>query len=74
MIATGQPVAIHPSSVLHNSKAECIVFNELVRTTRQYARDATVVESSWLPELAPAFFARRHANTETQAPQENGVA
>lgn len=30
MIATGQAVAIHPSSVLCGKKAECIVFNELV--------------------------------------------
>ncbi len=31
VIATGQAVAIHPSSVLCGKKAECIVFNELVR-------------------------------------------
>ena len=115
MVATGQAVAIHPSSVLCGKRAECVVFNELVsagtpalpwpgsavqwarawscpgarsrlpaprgrppppprpsatrppapaqvRTTRQYARDATVIEPSWLPELAPAYFARQHAN------------
>lgn len=71
VIASGQAVAIHPSSVLRaqNAKPECIVFNELVRTTRQYARDAVVVEPSWLPELAPAYFARQHANQ-----QHNGGA
>lgn len=68
MISSGQAVAIHPSSVLHGRKPECIVFNELVRTTRQYARDAVVVEPSWLPELAPAYFARSAAN------QPNGGA
>lgn len=62
VIATGQAVAIHPSSVLAGKKPECIVFNELVRTTKQYARDATVIEPGWLPELAPAYFARQHAN------------
>ncbi|KAL4442503.1 hypothetical protein ABPG77_005087 [Micractinium sp. CCAP 211/92] len=71
VIATGQAVAIHPSSVLAGKKPECIVFNELVRTTKQYARDATVVEASWLPELAPAYFARQHANAEQQQ-QQNG--
>jgi ATP-dependent RNA helicase DHX8/PRP22 len=64
VIATGQAVAIHPSSVLRGAKPECIVFSELVRTTRQYARDALVVEPAWLPELAPAFFARQHANQQ----------
>ncbi|PRW45383.1 ATP-dependent RNA helicase dhx8 isoform A [Chlorella sorokiniana] len=62
VIATGQAVAIHPSSVLCGKKAECIVFNELVRTSKQYARDAVAIEAAWLPELAPAYFARQHAN------------
>ncbi|KAL4447805.1 hypothetical protein ABPG75_005024 [Micractinium tetrahymenae] len=70
VIATGQAVAIHPSSVLAGKKPECIVFNELVRTTKQYARDATVIEASWLPELAPAYFARQHANAGQQQPQQ----
>ena len=56
-------MALHPGSVLCGKKAECVVFNELVRTTRQYARDITVVDPSWLPEIAPAFFARQHAST-----------
>jgi len=43
-----------------------------VRTTKQYARDATVVEAGWLPELAPAYFARQHANAGRQQ-QQNGV-
>jgi len=59
VLATGQVVYLHPSSVLVQRKPECIVFNELVRTTKQYARDAVAVEPRWLPELAPAFFAAR---------------
>lgn len=66
VIASGQAVTIHPSSVLSGKKPECIVFNEMVRTTRQYARDATVIEALWLPELAPAYFARQHANAGQQ--------
>ena len=38
-----------------------------VRTTRQYARDAVVVDAKWLPELAPAFFARQQARQELPA-------
>lgn len=45
-----------------------------VRTTRQYARDATVIEPAWLPELAPAFFARQHANTGGQAAAQQAAA
>ena len=56
VIATGQLVSIHPSSVLSNKKPACIVFDELVLTTRQYARTVTAIDSQWLPELAPHFF------------------
>ena len=57
VIASGQQVFIHPSSVLVGKKADCVVFSELVLTTRQYVRDVTAVDARWLPELAPAFFA-----------------
>jgi ATP-dependent RNA helicase DHX8/PRP22 len=52
-------VWIHPSSTLVGCKPECIVFNELVRTTKQYAREVSAIEPRWLPELAPAFFAAK---------------
>lgn len=49
-------MSIHPSSVLSGRKPRCIVFDELLRTTRNYARNVTVVEPAWLPETAPIFF------------------
>lgn len=64
VIATGQAVHIHPSSVLHGRNLECIIFTELVKTTKQYARGVTAVEAGWLPELAPAYFARKQANDQ----------
>jgi ATP-dependent RNA helicase DHX8/PRP22 len=62
VVSTGQEVFLHPSSVLHGKRAECIVFNELVRTTKQYARGVSAVESGWLAELVPAYFTRMNAN------------
>ncbi|CAG9467292.1 unnamed protein product [Pedinophyceae sp. YPF-701] len=70
VLATGQTVHIHPSSVLHaqnragqrggaGGEAEpprCIVFDELVRTSKQYAKTVLAIEESWLPEVAPDFF------------------
>eukprot|EP00200_Dunaliella_tertiolecta_P009980 CAMPEP_0202383708 /NCGR_PEP_ID=MMETSP1127-20130417/50795_1 /ASSEMBLY_ACC=CAM_ASM_000462 /TAXON_ID=3047 /ORGANISM="Dunaliella tertiolecta, Strain CCMP1320" /LENGTH=702 /DNA_ID=CAMNT_0048983277 /DNA_START=50 /DNA_END=2155 /DNA_ORIENTATION=- len=47
VIATGQQVFIHPSSVLIGKKVDCIVFSELVLTTKQYARDVTSVDARW---------------------------
>ncbi len=40
VLATGQAVALHPSSVLCGERPPCIVFDELLRTTRDYARQA----------------------------------
>jgi ATP-dependent RNA helicase DHX8/PRP22 len=56
VISTGLEVKLHPSSVLHAKAPECIIFNEVIRTTRQYVRGITRIESSWLPEIAPFFF------------------
>ncbi|EFJ45602.1 DEAH-box nuclear pre-mRNA splicing factor [Volvox carteri f. nagariensis] len=59
VLATGRQVFLHPSSVLLDRKPDCLVFNELMHTTRTYARDAVAIEARWLPELAPAVFAAK---------------
>lgn len=42
MLASGQVVALHPSSVLCGKRPACIVYDELLRTTRDYARQACI--------------------------------
>lgn len=59
VIATKQIVHLHPSSVLKGKAPEVVVFSELVKTTKQYARDVCRIQARWLPELAPAFFAAK---------------
>lgn len=59
LFATSQVVHLHPSSALCGKTPACIVFNELVRTTKQYARSVAVVEPAWLVEMAPHFFASK---------------
>ncbi len=43
------------------------MFNELVRTTKHYARGVLTIEPRWLPELCPAFFAAK-AGMDLQQP------
>jgi len=50
---------IHPSSVLSRSKPNIIVFDELVLTTKPYARCVSVIEGDWLPLVAPHWFGRK---------------
>ncbi|KPA81680.1 putative RNA helicase [Leptomonas pyrrhocoris] len=51
------PVHIHPSSVLftHRKKPALVIFNSVVRTTKRYMKDVSVVYEEWLQDAAPAF-------------------
>jgi len=63
VLATGREVFVHPKSVLAGKpKAPpCLVFDELVMTTKPYARSVCAIDPAWLPELAPAFFVAKAA-------------
>ena len=56
VLASGQAVFIHPSSVLCGKKPESIIFSELVRTNKAYAREVTAIEVPWLTEVCPNTF------------------
>ncbi|XP_070574993.1 probable ATP-dependent RNA helicase DHX35 [Ptychodera flava] len=48
---------IHPTSVLYPEKPpKWVVFNEVLQTNKDYMRDVTVIEASWLYELAPHYY------------------
>jgi len=46
----GQSVHIHPASVLLGLKPQCVLYNQMVFTTKQYIRDLSVIEPEWLSE------------------------
>lgn len=60
-MSSGQVVSIHPSSVLFGKKPDCLIFNELVCTTRHYIRNVTRIDSVWLPESASQYFVTKVA-------------
>ncbi|XP_035230682.1 probable ATP-dependent RNA helicase DHX35 [Stegodyphus dumicola] len=48
---------IHPESVTSlTTQPKWVVFNEVLHTTKEYMRDVTVIEPSWLYELAPHYY------------------
>ncbi|PIA46633.1 hypothetical protein AQUCO_01500283v1 [Aquilegia coerulea] len=49
-------VHIHPSSSIQG-KPECVVFDELVETSKKYIRHTTMIDYLWLAELAPQRYA-----------------
>jgi ATP-dependent RNA helicase DHX8/PRP22 len=52
----GQSVYIHPSSSLFQKNPDCVIYHELVLTTKEYMRNVMVIDPKWLYELAPRFF------------------
>ncbi|RKP07212.1 P-loop containing nucleoside triphosphate hydrolase protein [Thamnocephalis sphaerospora] len=57
-VVGGQTVSIHPMSTLFGKRTEAIMYDELIFTTRQYARSVSAVRASWLPDAAPRYFDR----------------
>ena len=52
---------IHPGSLLFGLKEppKCVVFTEIVQTSKNYLRAASAVEGQWLIELVPTYFKPR---------------
>eukprot|EP00308_Calcidiscus_leptoporus_P011909 CAMPEP_0119370234 /NCGR_PEP_ID=MMETSP1334-20130426/16621_1 /TAXON_ID=127549 /ORGANISM="Calcidiscus leptoporus, Strain RCC1130" /LENGTH=717 /DNA_ID=CAMNT_0007387257 /DNA_START=54 /DNA_END=2207 /DNA_ORIENTATION=+ len=59
----GQPVQLHPSSVLARRPARWVCYDEFVLTAKSYIRTVTEVEREWLAEVAPLFYSHAVADT-----------
>jgi len=59
-MVTKRDVSIHPSSVLfaRNPPPKCVVFTELVLTSKAYIRGVNVIDGTLLPDLVPSFFGK----------------
>ena len=55
-VVSHEAVAIHPSSALFSKRAPCVLFNELLYTTKLYMRDLTSIDAEWLTELVPGMY------------------
>ncbi|GAA5834456.1 hypothetical protein JCM11251_007013 [Rhodosporidiobolus azoricus] len=53
---TKQIVSIHPSSSMHNKKVPAIIYDELVLTTRTYARGVSSIPPTFIRQKAPSLF------------------
>lgn len=47
-----QTVHIHPSSILHGRRPDCIIYHELTLTSKCYLRTVSIVEPSWVAEYS----------------------
>ncbi|TGZ85454.1 P-loop containing nucleoside triphosphate hydrolase protein [Ascodesmis nigricans] len=58
VVGAGNDVVIHPGSSLTGKKREAVVFQELVWTTRPYARWCSAVQMDWIADAAPGVLKR----------------
>ncbi|KAI9912327.1 hypothetical protein PsorP6_006171 [Peronosclerospora sorghi] len=55
-VKDNQIVHLHPSSGLNPKKADWVVYNEFVITSRKYIRLNTRVKGEWLVDIAPHYY------------------
>lgn len=51
-----QTVDIHPSSCLFEILPKCVVYHELVSTSKEYMRQIIEINPEWLLEIAPHYY------------------
>ncbi|XP_018325016.1 ATP-dependent RNA helicase DHX33 [Agrilus planipennis] len=55
MLSNKQVVNIHPSSVLHGQQPACVIFTEVIQTSKCYLRNLLTIEKDWLNEIVPGY-------------------
>eukprot|EP01130_Rhizamoeba_saxonica_P002533 TRINITY_DN1231_c0_g1_i1.p1 TRINITY_DN1231_c0_g1~~TRINITY_DN1231_c0_g1_i1.p1 ORF type:complete len:1213 (+),score=370.17 TRINITY_DN1231_c0_g1_i1:438-4076(+) len=60
------PVYIHPSSALFQRNPDWVIYHELVQTSKEYMREITAIEPSWLVNFAPSFYKVADASKITE--------
>jgi hypothetical protein len=69
VVATREPVLLHPTSVLNAVHPDWIVFHEAVRSGasgKSFVRNASEITVDWLAELAPDYYSDRKTEIATQ--------
>ncbi|XP_030624373.1 putative ATP-dependent RNA helicase DHX37 isoform X3 [Chanos chanos] len=49
------PVFIHPSSALHKTLPEFVVYQEIMETSKMYMKGVCAVQPEWIPKLLPQY-------------------
>lgn len=52
----GLQVYIHPSSVFFGKNPKCVIYHELIFTSKEFMKEVINVDPKWLLDVAPNFF------------------
>ncbi|KAL9654430.1 hypothetical protein ABK040_010453 [Willaertia magna] len=55
-VIDGIEVRVHPSSVIQDPFPDCVLYNQLILTSKHYIRDVCAIEGEWLQEVVPSSF------------------
>ena len=56
-LKSGQTAQLHPSSALFGMKPRCVLYDELIETSKRYLRGCSLLDNDWLSEVVPVYFA-----------------
>ncbi|KHJ81597.1 hypothetical protein OESDEN_18716, partial [Oesophagostomum dentatum] len=67
-------VQVHPNSCLFEELPRWVVYYELVFTSKEFMREISQIESSWLLEVAPHYYKGRELedSTNKKMPKQRG--
>ncbi|RKP12336.1 putative ATP-dependent RNA helicase DHX35 [Piptocephalis cylindrospora] len=69
-LRNGLTLHLHPESVLFKQSPTWVVYHEVMETTRNFMRDVTAIEPTWLTEVAPHFFKKRQIQPRPRHEEE----
>lgn len=58
-IRDGSVLHVHPNSALFRRVPSCVVYCDVVETTKVFMCNVTAIEPSWLPEISPLLYEYR---------------
>lgn len=65
-VKNAHTVYIHPSSVMFKEMPRWIMYHELVMTSKEFMRHASVINPMWLSELSPHYFNTSDLDDDSQ--------
>lgn len=66
-IKNKQTVHMHPQNGLAEVMPRCVVYNELVMTSKEFIRTVSEIKNEWLIEVAPHYYSKQDLSELTAA-------
>eukprot|EP00762_Andalucia_godoyi_P000346 ANDGO_03194.mRNA.1 putative pre-mRNA-splicing factor ATP-dependent RNA helicase mog-4 len=67
-------VHIHPSSIMNGEFPKCVMFHELVLTSKEYMRHVCEIDPAWLSSIAPHYYSSQDLKYLTEKKPLTGKA